>query len=61
MGCVYEIAITLYEIGFPSPHLEIPGLGQGFKGYNRWILLIILIKIWKIRHTPSSETDFLPY
>ena len=34
------------DLGFPSPHLDMPGLGQGFKAYNRWILLTILIKIW---------------
>jgi len=33
-GCVYEIAFTFYGIGFPSPHLDMPGLGQGFKGYK---------------------------
>jgi len=56
-GCVHEIAFTFYEIGFPSPDLEMPGLGPGFKGYNRWILFTILIKIWHNRHTPLSETD----
>jgi hypothetical protein len=33
-GCVSEIVLTLYGIGFPSPHLDMPGLGQGFKGYK---------------------------
>jgi hypothetical protein len=36
-GCVYEIAFTFYGIGFPSPHLDMPGLGQGFKGYKMLI------------------------
>ena len=35
----------------------MPGLGQGFKGYNQWILLTLFIKIWNVRHTPLSETD----
>jgi hypothetical protein len=59
-GCVYEIAFTFYGIGFPSPHLGMPGLGQGFKGYNPLILLPILIKIWHTRHTSLSETDLYP-
>jgi hypothetical protein len=33
-GCGYEIAFPVYELGFPSPHLDMPGLGQGFKGYK---------------------------
>jgi hypothetical protein len=33
-GCVYKIALTFYGIGIPSPHLDMPGLGQGLKGYN---------------------------
>jgi hypothetical protein len=28
--CGYEIAFTFYGLGFPSPHLYMPGLGQGF-------------------------------
>jgi hypothetical protein len=44
-GCGYEIAFIFYGLGFPSPHLDMPGLGQGFKGYNWWILLSIFIKI----------------
>jgi hypothetical protein len=35
-GCVYEIAFTFYGIKFPLPHLDMPGLGQGFKVYNRY-------------------------
>ena len=42
-GCDFEIVFTFYGIGFPSPHLDMLGLGQGFKGYNRWIMLPILI------------------
>jgi hypothetical protein len=29
-GCRYEIAFIFYGLGFPSPHLDMPGLGQGF-------------------------------
>ena len=59
-GCGYEIVFTFYGLGFSSTHLDIPGLGQGFKGYDRWILLTILIKIWNVRHAPLSETDLKP-
>ena len=31
-GCGYEIGFTFYWFGFQSPHLDMPGLGQGFKG-----------------------------
>jgi len=37
--CGYEIVFTFYGLSFPSPHLDMPGLGQGFKGYNQWTLL----------------------
>jgi hypothetical protein len=56
-GCGYEIIFTFYGLGFPLPHLDITGLGQWFKGYNRWILLPILIKIWHTRYNPMSDTD----
>ena len=55
-GCGYEIIFTFYELGLPTAHLDGPGLGQGFKGYNRWTLLTILIKIRNTRHTPLGET-----
>jgi hypothetical protein len=29
--CVDEIVFTVYALGFQSLHLDIPGLGQGFK------------------------------
>jgi hypothetical protein len=40
-GCGYEIVFTFYEHCFPSPHFDMPGLGQGFKGYNRWTLPVL--------------------
>jgi hypothetical protein len=55
-GRGYEIVFTLYEPSFTSPHFDMPGLGQGFKGYNRWILHTILIKTWNTLHTPWGET-----
>jgi hypothetical protein len=58
MECGYEIVFTFYGLGFQSPHLAMPGLGQGFKGYNRLTLLAILVKIWNNRHPPLDETDF---
>jgi len=36
------------------------GLGQGFKGYNRWVLSTLLIKIRYTRHTPLAEIDLYP-
>ena len=33
-GCGYAIIFILYRLGFLSPHLDMPGLGQGFKGYK---------------------------
>jgi hypothetical protein len=54
-GCGYEIVFTFSGLGLPSLHLNIPGLGQGFKGYNRWILHTILIKTWNTLHTPLGE------
>jgi len=30
-GCDYETIFAFYRIGFPSPHFDILGLGQGFK------------------------------
>jgi hypothetical protein len=32
-GCGYEIVLALYGFGFSSPHLDMPGLGQGFNGF----------------------------
>ena len=40
-GHGYKIVFTFYGLGFPSPHLDMPGLGQGFKGYSLWVLLTI--------------------
>jgi hypothetical protein len=36
-GCGYAINFMLYGLGFISPHLDMPGLGQGFKGYKMLI------------------------
>jgi len=33
-GCDYEIVFTFYGLGFPSPHLGMPGLAQGLKKYQ---------------------------
>jgi len=33
---------------------------SGFKGYNRWILHPILIKIWRANHTPLRNADLNP-
>jgi hypothetical protein len=36
-GCGDEFVFAFYGLGFPSPHLDMPGLGQGFKGYKMLI------------------------
>jgi hypothetical protein len=59
IGCRYEIIVTFYELGFPSAHLDRPGLGQGFNGYKRWTQLILLIKIQNTRRIPLGETVLL--
>jgi hypothetical protein len=41
MTCGYEIIFTFYELGFSSPHFDMPGLGQGFKGSNRCPIFLI--------------------
>jgi hypothetical protein len=33
--CGYEIAFTFYGLGFPSPHPDMPGLGQGLHSRSR--------------------------
>jgi hypothetical protein len=33
-GYIYDIAFTFHGTGSPSPHLDMPGLGQGFKGFR---------------------------
>jgi hypothetical protein len=38
MGYGYKIIFTFYELGFPSAHLDRPGLGQGFKGCRIQVL-----------------------
>jgi hypothetical protein len=55
-GWWYEIIFNFYERGFSSAHLDWPDLGQGFKGYNRRILLNILIKVQNKRLNPLSDT-----
>jgi hypothetical protein len=32
-GCPVD-SFIFYRYGLPPPHLDMPGLGQGFKGYN---------------------------
>ena len=44
-GCVTEIVFTLYGIGFPSPHLGMTGLGQGFKGFKMLFSSFFSVKI----------------
>ena len=55
-GCVYEIAFTFYGIRFPSPHLDMPGLGQGFKGFGVLILVTLFSIVWVGLFHPMGET-----
>ena len=43
-GCDYEIIFIFYGRVFPSQQIDMPSLGQGFKGYNRLILLTVNIQ-----------------
>ena len=36
-GCGYDIFFAFYGLVLPSPHLDMLGLGQGFKGYKMLI------------------------
>jgi len=40
--CSYEIVVTFYGLGYPSPHVDMPGLGQGFKGYKMLIPIVFI-------------------
>jgi hypothetical protein len=35
--CGYEIVFAFYGFGFPSPQIDMPVLGQGFRGYKMMI------------------------
>jgi hypothetical protein len=45
-GFVYELTFTFSGIGFPLPHFALPGLGQGFKGYEKLIFVILYAIFW---------------
>jgi hypothetical protein len=55
--CVYEIAFKVYGLDFPSPHLDMPGLGQGFKDCN--IDTSCLGFFNPERWTPGPELDHI--
>jgi hypothetical protein len=55
-GCVFKIAFIFYGIGFPSPDLEMPGLGQGFKGYKMLISITLHSTVWIGHFHPLGET-----
>jgi hypothetical protein len=40
--CNYEIVVTFYGLGYPSPHVDMSGLGQGFKGYKMLISIAFI-------------------
>ena len=54
-GYGYATIFIFYRYGLSPPHLDMPGLGQGFKGYNCLNLFIILIEITNIQHHPLGE------
>ena len=56
MGCGYEIIFTFYELGFSSAHRDRPGLGQGLKGRNILISLILYSIVWIGLFHPLGET-----
>ena len=55
-GRGYEIGLNFYGFSFPAPDLDMPSLGQGFKGYNRWKLIAILIKTRNTSYILLGET-----
>ena len=55
-GCGYEIAFALYALGVPSPNLDMPGLGQGFKGYKILISVTLYPIVWTRLFHPFGET-----
>jgi hypothetical protein len=55
-GCGYAIIFILYGLGFLSPHLDMPGLGQGFKGYEMLISVILYSIVWMGLSHPLGET-----
>ena len=55
-GCVSEIAFTFNGIGFSSPHLDKPGLGQGFKGFKMLNSVTLYSIVWIGLHHPLGET-----
>jgi hypothetical protein len=54
-GYGYATIFIFYRYGLSPPHLDMPGLGQGFKGYNCLKLFTILIKICNTGHHPLGE------
>ena len=57
-GYGYATIFIFYRYGLPPPHLDMPGLGQGFKGYNCMKLFTVLIKICNTGHHPLGEKGF---
>ena len=55
-GCGYDIVFAFYGLVFPSPHLDMPGLGQGFKGYNILISVTLYSIVWIGRFNLLGET-----
>jgi hypothetical protein len=55
-GCGYDIVFAVYGLVLPSPHLDMPGLGQGFKGYKMLIPIVLYSMVWVGLVHPLEET-----
>jgi len=57
--CGYAITFTFCGLGFTSPQLDMPGLGQGFKGYKILIFLSFLTDLFFSNLLIFSSTSYL--
>ena len=55
-ACGHEIVFAFYGLGFPSPHIDMPGLGQGFKSYNILIFIALCSTVRIGLFHPLGET-----
>ena len=54
-GCGYDIVFAFYGLVLPSPHLDMPGLGQGFKVYKMLISVTLYSIVWIGLFHPLGE------
>jgi hypothetical protein len=55
-GCSHGIVITVNGFVLLALHLNIPGLGQGFKGYKMLISVTLCSIVWIGLFHPLGET-----